>query len=96
VIGSAPVHVPLLAVSVWPTCAVPLMVGFAVFCGPAVAETTTAVASEVAVCIPSAFLAETTTRSLWPTSADCTWYVWLVAAVMSAQLAPCVSQRIHW
>jgi hypothetical protein len=54
VIGSVPVHVPGCAVSVWPSWAVPLIVGFAVFCGAACArapapETTPKIAVAIAV-----------------------------------------------
>lgn len=65
-----PVQVPLSAVSVWPSWAVPEIVGGDVLAGLAVvaAAVATAVAAEVAVTVPSAFLAVTTKRSVLPTS----------------------------
>ena len=41
---------------------------------------------------PFTFVAVTTTRTVWPTSAATRTYVELVAPVISAQLAPVVSQ----
>src|SRR6516165_386885 len=62
-------HVPLLAVSVCPTCAVPVIVGSPVLVGPAPAPVTTEVAFEVAVPFPSLLKALTWRRTVKPTSA---------------------------
>jgi hypothetical protein len=62
-----PVQVPGFAVSVDPTVAVPLIVGGAVFGGPACA-TTIAVAFDTAFVWPSLFTAVTRERSVKPTS----------------------------
>jgi hypothetical protein len=65
-IGAVPDHVPGDAVSVSPSRAVPDTAGIAVFAGGAAA--TTAVAAEVAVFDPPAFVPVTTTRNVAPTS----------------------------
>ncbi|HVF77415.1 MAG TPA: hypothetical protein VNA28_03880 [Solirubrobacteraceae bacterium] len=54
-----PVHVPELAVSRWPSRAVPEILGGSVFVGLLV---TTAVAAEVALAAPAEFDAVTATR----------------------------------
>ena len=63
----APVHVPGFAVSASPTTVVPVIVGGAVFGGPA-CVVTAAVALDTAAVWPSAFVAVTLTRSRKPTS----------------------------
>src|SRR5215210_6367580 len=81
-----PVHVPSAAVSVWPSCGMPLIVGGEVLLGAAPgAACTIAVATEVALLEPAALLAVTTTRIVMPTSAAPSTYVWLVPPPMSAQ-----------
>ena len=67
-IGWLPFHPPGTAVSVWPCCAVPVIVGSAVFDGGVDAPCTTAVAFDVAFVGPTEFFAVTTTRSVLPTS----------------------------
>ena len=67
-IGCVPVQVPGLAVRIWPSCAVPLIVGGAVFAGGVAGPCTTAVTAEFAVPLPLLLLAVTTTRTLEPTS----------------------------
>jgi hypothetical protein len=67
VIGVVPVHVPSVAVRVWPTSGVPLIAGSAVFTGGA--AVTTAVWLLVAARLPPGFVAVTTTRIVEPTSA---------------------------
>jgi hypothetical protein len=62
-----PVHVPGFAVRVEPTVAVPLIVGGAVFGGPACAATI-AVAFDTAFAWPSLFTAVTRERNVKPTS----------------------------
>jgi len=54
---------------------------------------TTAAVDEFAVAEPSVFWAVTTTRSVVPTSAGCTTYVWFVAPAMSTHAAPVALQR---
>ena len=49
---------------------------------------TTPLAAEVADAEPPAFVAVTTERSVWPTSAATSVYVLDVAPAMSAQFAP--------
>ena len=68
--GAVPVHVPGAAVSVWPSWAVPEMVGRDVFTGavPDVPDTA-AVGSEPSVVDPAVLLAVTKTRMACPTSA---------------------------
>jgi hypothetical protein len=84
----------LVAVSVCPCWAVPLIVGSAVFAsGMAV---TTAVWLLVAEALPPEFDAVTTTRIVEPMSDGVSAYVELVAPEMSAQLAPDALQRRHW
>jgi len=64
--------VPLLALSVCPTCGVPLTDGSVVFFGAAgggAGAVTVAVAAEDAAFDPPALLAVTTARSVCPTSA---------------------------
>ena len=66
-----PLHDPFVVVRVEPTVVVPEIVGAAVFPGADALETT-AVGAEVDDAEPSAFVAVTVTRSVCPTSADCT------------------------
>src|SRR5215212_3298137 len=90
-IGCPPVHVPGFAVSVWPCCGVPLIVGcFALTGRPAVAEARTVVevAFEFALAVPSAFEAMTRERMRWPTSARRRMYVRRVSPGIVAQLTP--------
>ena len=61
-------HVPGSAVSASPTTVVPLIVGGAVFVGPAAWAVTACVAFETAAFVPSAFPAVTRIRSRKPTS----------------------------
>ena len=56
------VHAPAFAVSVWPTLAVPEIVGREVFAGSGPLGATTAVGADVALSDPKAFLAFTCTR----------------------------------
>ena len=86
--GCWPTQVPLLAVSVCPTCGVPDTVGGAVFRGLAGAACTTAVAFEVALAEPSEFAAVTRTRSRCPTSACRTVYRLKVAPEIAVQPSP--------
>ena len=60
-------HVPGDAVRVWPSLAVPAIVGAAEFCGLN-ASATTSVGPETAVAEPSWFLAVTATRIRRPAS----------------------------
>src|SRR5712692_8473752 len=94
---TAPVHVPLLAVSVSPTAAVPEIVGRLLFTG-AVASATTPEPFVPADALPSAFVAVTTASSVWPTSSFCTVYDWDVAPTIGTQFcrSPVASQRCHW
>ena len=92
--AGVPVHVPFDAVSVWPSRAVPEIVGGAVFTGGLPA--TTPVCAEVALALPPAFVPVTTTRSVPPTSPATCVYVEAVAPAMSAQAAPAALQRRHW
>ena len=72
-IGVAPVHVPLLAVSVLPTAAVPLIAGGTVLSGPAGAVIF-ALGALVAVDEPSELLAITTTLFYFLWRARAGWY----------------------
>ncbi len=94
-----PVHVPWLAVSVWPTAAWPLIVGGWVLGGPC-AAVTAAVAFEAAVFGPSAFAAVTRNRNRNPTSPAPTTYAVVEAPPMTAQSEPSAAppsapQRTH-
>jgi hypothetical protein len=96
VIGVAPDHEPVVAVSVEPNLAVPEIAGSAVFSGADV-ETTTAVGAESAEAEPCELLAVTRRRILLPTSSSLSTYVGLAApatAVQRFELA--ASQRSHW
>jgi hypothetical protein len=68
VIGAEPVQVPFEAVSVWPCCGVPEIVGAAVF------ASATALTAEVwllvAEALPPEFVAVTTTRIVLPMSLE--------------------------
>ncbi len=61
-----PLHSPLLAASVWPSCGSPETTGGAVFDGGS--AVTAAVGVELASAEPAEFVAVTSTRSLAPTS----------------------------
>ena len=66
-----PVQVPGSAVSVWPSSGVPEIDGGVELAG---ASASTSVESEdVAVSLPPAFVAVTTTRIVPPTSAETSW-----------------------
>ena len=90
-----PLHVPAFAVSVWPTTAVPLIVGSTVFDGATGASATVVVCVDVAEALPALFVPVTTTLIVAPMSATANEYVDPVAPTMSAQLAPDTSQRRH-
>jgi hypothetical protein len=85
------------AVSVWPTTALPLIAGSAVFAGavPTGAAATRAVWLDAAVVDPPAFVAVTATRRVKPTSPLCTAYD-DDAPLTFAHDAPALSQRRHW
>ena len=93
-IGPVPVQAPSCAVSVPPSVAGPVTLGAPVLAGAS--ATTASVAGDVAVSVPPAFVAVTTTRMAWPTSAGFRSYVAAVAPGMSAQFVPSSSQRRHW
>ena len=67
--GCVPVQPPAPALSVWPSRAVPEIVGGAVFTGDDEVAWTTAVGVELAVAEPTELVAVTTTRTVAPTSA---------------------------
>ncbi len=92
--GTEPVQVPLLAKSVPPVDSVPEIEGRKEFAGavPAIRED----GSETAVAEPKSFVAVTATRSLEPMSVADGRYVLVIAAAMSVQFAPPLSQRRHW
>jgi hypothetical protein len=94
-IGWTPFHEPGDAVSFSPSRDVPEIVGRAEFSG-ACAAATTDVRPEIAAAAPAEFVAVTDTRSVWPTSAEATTYVWLVAFRIGEQFAAALSQRVHW
>src|SRR5205085_5830766 len=62
----------------------------------AVFELITLVGLEFAIAWPSAFVAVTTTRAVWSTSAATRMYIFFVAVAMSTQLDPSALQRCHW
>jgi hypothetical protein len=92
-IGSWPVHVPVVVASVCPSTATPEMAGSIVFAGTLL--TTTCVAAESADAVPSPFVAVTCTRMRRPTSSDASTYVVEVAPEIEEQFAPALSQRLH-
>jgi hypothetical protein len=68
-VGVAPLHEPLLAVSVLPSSEEPLIDGRAVATGAFVAAgRMMAVAADSREFVPAEFVAVTVTRSRWPTS----------------------------
>src|SRR5437762_182803 len=83
----AGVQLPFETRSVSPTTGEPLTAGFTVFVGP-VAEPMTSDGADVAEALPSAFMAVTTTRNVWPTSPETGVYVLLVAPLRSPQPVP--------
>ena len=68
-IGAAPAQVPSFATSVWPSVVVPEMVGGTLFWGAA-PLTTTALTAEGESVVPPPSVAVSTTRTVWPTSAE--------------------------
>jgi hypothetical protein len=70
VIGCVPLQVPFEALSVCPSCAVPVIVGGAVFDGGCGGGATAPVTDETAVADPRAFVAVTATAIPSPTSAS--------------------------
>jgi hypothetical protein len=85
------------AARVWPTTALPLIAGSAVFAGGVAtgAAATKAVWLDTAVVDPPAFVAVTATRSVNPTSPLATAYDAAVAPLRFEQAAPALSQRRH-
>jgi hypothetical protein len=80
--------------SVEPSTAEPEIAGGVTFAGgPA---TTTEVAAEETVELPTAFVAVTAARSVNPMSPLVIVYVELVALPMFVQPFPPLSQRVHW
>ena len=75
-----PVQVPVVAVNVCPTVAVPDTTGATVLTGTAAA--TELVALELADALPALLLAVTTQRTALPTSAPTNVYVLLVAPLI--------------
>lgn len=90
--GVVPVQVPVVAVRVCPSWAVPLMVGGELLVGAVGAVVTTAVGAEVATELPLLFVAVTSTRIVKPTSAPTKMYFAAVAPTMTTQWAPFASQ----
>jgi hypothetical protein len=88
-------HVPFDTASSSPTCADPETAGLTELVGPFF-ESTTSVGSDVAVPLPSAFVAVTSTRMVRETSAVASVYVSFVAPLMSPHAVPSVAQRLHW
>ena len=95
VLVRVPLHVPSVALRVWPSCTVPETAGSPVFVGGAAASTV-AVAAAIAVAEPAAFVNDSADRSVEPMSVTETAYVREVAPEMAAQEAPAASQRCHW
>ena len=98
VIGWLPVQVPVLAVRVWFSTAVPEIVGSWVLAGLFGAALITGEAFELKLAVPSLFVAITRERIRWPTSAPVSTYVRLVAPLIVLELTPLtppplVSQR---
>lgn len=94
-IGCVPLQVPGLAVRICPSWAWPLIVGREVFAGAVADAVTTAVAAEVALALPAAFVAVTLTRIVDPTSALVKMYFGAVAPEMTLQALPLVLHRCH-
>jgi hypothetical protein len=94
VIGVDPVHVPVVESRTEPVVSVPEIDGRNELAGATPASTF--VGSDVAVAVPKLFVAVTATRSREPMSADAGKYVLVIAAAMSVQFAPALSQRRHW
>jgi hypothetical protein len=83
-------------VSVAPTSAAPLIVGFVLFTGAFGFPATVPVGSEVSVEEPSLFFAVTRTRIRRPSSADVSLNVLLDAPLIERQFPPPPPQRRHW
>jgi hypothetical protein len=66
--GDVPLQAPGSAERIFPSCVVPETLGAVVFCGPT--DATVAVASDVALAGPTAFVAVTTTRIVDPASGE--------------------------
>jgi hypothetical protein len=90
-----PLQTPVDPVKVWPTWAVPVMVGGEFGTG-APAGWTTPVAADVALALPPALVAVTRTRMVAPRSASVSTYDAPVAPAASVQVAPDGSHRCHW
>src|SRR3954469_20332998 len=78
--GAVPAQVPVVAVSVRPSRAVPLITGTVLFAGGSAA--TAAVCVERAVLEPAVLVAVTETRTVDPTSAGPSLYDWPIAPEM--------------
>src|SRR5918994_4716127 len=102
VIGVVPLHVPTNAVSTLPRASVPLKVGRAVFEGRVVVPDVPvpwvigSVGDAVAVAVPVALRAVTTTAIVEPTSAAVGMYDEAVAEAMLAKTVPEAVHRCHW
>jgi hypothetical protein len=86
----------LEATRVWPTTALPLIVGGDVFAGAEPGEGTADVWLEVAADDPAALVAVTLTRSVEPASPEAGAYEVLTAPERAEQLLPEPSHRSHW
>src|SRR5918999_3722615 len=104
--GCSPLKEPRVALSVWPCCGVPEIVGGAVDAGatPALIATMpvrfeTAEPEEGAHSVPvrlqSRFVAVTPTWSREPTSCEPGMYVWFVAPWIGPQSTPFALHRCH-
>src|ERR671936_59103 len=92
--GGVPPQLPVLAVSVSPSCATPVIVGTSVETGGLPA--TRAVALESAAPCPATFVAVTSTLSFDPTSPGPTTYVEAVAPATLLHVVSAASHRRHW
>src|SRR5438105_3090053 len=77
-------QLPGCSVRVLPCCAVPVIVGRAVF--PGGEGATTVVAADLALASPPALVDISSTLMVWPASAATGTYVWLVAPEIDVQL----------
>jgi len=94
-VAAEPENVAAVAVSTWPTAAVPVIAGSVAFAGATTTAGTTAVAAEVPVAVPALLVAVSTTRSVCPTSPATTAYVVPVWPATATQLAPAASHCCH-
>jgi hypothetical protein len=90
-----PDQVPVVAVRVWPICALPLIWGSVVLLGTLMGSVSGPAAALLAVAAPALLLAVTRARIRSPWKVLLSWKVVLVAPLTSSQVVPASREYCH-